>query len=117
MSKAYEAAKVLFRPESEKYTWRLISQMNNLFPRFIFKQMSPSFSNIKYSEAKAKITKSDIEAIRKMNNRQRSSFGFLIDLNQVNELTLEDIQAVTCPTLLMHSKHDASVPLEHAYYA
>ncbi|WP_246092815.1 alpha/beta hydrolase [Terrilactibacillus laevilacticus] len=52
-----------------------------------------------------------------MNNRQRSSFGFFIDLKQVNELTIEDVQTVTCPTLIMHSKNDASVPLEHAYFA
>ncbi len=79
--------------------------------------MFPSFSKLKYSEAKAKINEGDVEAIRKMNNRQRSSFGFFIDLKQVNELTIEDVQTVTCPTLIMHSKNDASVPLEHAYFA
>lgn len=115
--KEYKAARILFRPKVEKYTWSLISSMNNVFPQFIFKQMFPSFSNLKYSEAKDKINKNDVEAIRKMNNRQRSGFGFFIDLEQVNNITIEDLRAVTSPTLIMHSKHDGAVPLEHSYYA
>ncbi len=115
--KEYKAAKVLFHPKSEKFTWSLISFMNNIFPNFIFKQMLPSFSKLKYREAKDKINKGDVEAIRRMNNRQRSGFGFFLDLTQINEVAVEDLQAVTCPTFIMHSKHDSSVPLEHPYYA
>ncbi|USK57406.1 alpha/beta hydrolase [Cytobacillus solani] len=115
--KEYKAARILFRPKVEKYTWNLISFMNNVFPRFIFKQMFPSFSKLTYGEAKDKMNEGDVEAIRKMNNRQRSGFGFFLDLTQVNEVSIEDLQAVTCPTLIMHSKHDGSVPLEHPYYA
>ncbi|MGG3560634.1 alpha/beta hydrolase [Neobacillus rhizosphaerae] len=115
--KEYKAARILFRPKVEKYTWSLISSMNNVFPQFIFKQMFPSFSNLKYREAKDKIHKGDVEAIRKMNNRQRSGFGFFIDLEQAHDITIEDLRAVTSPTLIMHSKHDGAVPLEHPYYA
>ncbi|KLT17958.1 alpha/beta fold hydrolase [Neobacillus vireti] len=115
--KEYKAARILFRPKVEKYTWKLISLMNNRFPQFIFRQMFPSFSNLTYDEAKSKVNNGDVEAIRKMNNRQRSGNGFFIDLIQVNEISSKDLQAVCCPTLIMHSKHDGSVPLEHAYYA
>lgn len=115
--KEYKAAKILFRPITEKYTWKLITIINNVFPRFIFKQMFPSFSKLRYSEAKDKLNKEDVEAIRIMNNRQRSGYGFLIDLAQINELSVEDLQAITCPTLIMHSNHDGSVPLEHPHFA
>lgn len=115
--KEYKAARVLFNPKSEKFTWGLISSMNNIFPNFIFKQMLPSFSQLRFSEAKGKLDKDDIEAIRKMNNRQRSGSGFFLDLTQINEVKIEDVQAVSCPTLIMHSKHDGSVPLAHPYYA
>jgi pimeloyl-ACP methyl ester carboxylesterase len=115
--KEYKAAKILFHPRTEKYTWKLISIMNNIFPQFIFKQMFPSFSKLAYIEAEDKLNKDDVEAIRKMNNRQRSGYGFFIDLVQIKELSHEDLQTVNCPTLIMHSKHDGSVPLEHAYYA
>lgn len=113
--KAYKAAKFLFHPNVEKYSWKLISVMNNLFPRFILKQMFPSFSNLAYH--KAKLTAEDVEAVRKMNNRQRSGFGFFIDLSLINELSIEHLQAVSCPTLIMHSKYDSSVPLAHAHFA
>lgn len=115
--KEYKAARVLFHPKAEKFTWRFISSMNNLFPHFIFKQMLPSFSQLAYREAKGKLDKEDIEAIRKMNNRQRSGSGFFLDLTQINEVGIEDVQAVSCPTLIMHSKYDGSVPLAHPYYA
>ncbi|KAB2487372.1 alpha/beta fold hydrolase [Priestia endophytica] len=52
-----------------------------------------------------------------MNNHYRSRYGFLIDLLQVNELSSKTLQSVTCPTLIMHSKNDSAVPLEHAYFA
>ncbi|MFD1851420.1 alpha/beta fold hydrolase [Oceanobacillus bengalensis] len=113
----FKVASVIFRPKIEKYTWKLLSFMNNLFPRFIFKQMFSSFSKLTHKEATGMVVREDIEAIRKMNNRQRSGYGFLIDLVQVNEISTEYLQAISCPTLIMHSKHDGSVPLEHPYFA
>lgn len=115
--KEYKAAKLLFHPNTEKWTWKLLASMNRVFPKFIFKQMFPQFSNLTFREAKEKIRKEDIDEIRKMNNRQRSGHGFFIDLQQINAISISDLQAVTCPTLIMHSKHDGSVPLEHPYFA
>lgn len=115
--KEYRIAKIIFHPKFERIIWNLISSMNNTFPMFIFKQMLPSFSTLTYKEAKNKIDNNDIEAIRRMNNRQRSGYGFHIDLEQVNELTIEDLQAVSCPTLIMQSINDHSVPLDHAHFA
>lgn len=115
--KEFKAARILFHPKTEKYTWSLVSFINNIFPRFIFKQMFPSFSTLRYKDAIDQISIGDVEAIRRMNNRQRSGSGFFIDLTQVNEIDLECLLSITCPTLIMHSKHDGSVPLEHPYYA
>lgn len=50
-------------------------------------------------------------------NRQRSGVGFLIDLSQTKEITSEDLKTITSTTLIMHSKHDGAVPVEHAHYA
>jgi pimeloyl-ACP methyl ester carboxylesterase len=115
--KEYKAARILFRPGMEKYIWSMISRVNNLFPSFIFKQMFPSFSTLTHAEGKARMGEGDIEEVRKMNNRQRSGEGFFIDLKQVNEIRAEHLQGVACPALILHSKHDGSVPLEHAYHA
>lgn len=113
----YKVAKIIFHPRMEKYIWKLISLLNNAFPRFIFKQMYPTFSTLTYAEAKDKFAKGDIEAIRKMNNRQRSGFGFLIDLAQTNVISLDHLQAISCPVLIMHSNYDHSVSLDHAHFA
>ncbi|MEW9501817.1 alpha/beta fold hydrolase [Jeotgalibacillus marinus] len=115
--KEYKAAQILFRPFFEKITWKLVSIINNRFPHYIFKQMVPSFSQLSYDQVMSKMKEEDVDEIRKMNNRQRSGHGFLIDLLQTKELSSEDLQAISCPTLLMHSKHDGAVPLEHVHYA
>lgn len=115
--KIYKIAQILFRPPFEKITWRLISSISNRFPQFIFNQMLSSFSKLSYEEVMSKMADGDIDEIRKMNNRQRSGHGFLIDLSQTKEITYKDLQAISCPTLIMHSKHDGSVSFEHALYA
>jgi len=52
-----------------------------------------------------------------MNNRQRSEHGFLIDLLQTKEIISKDLNGISSPTLIMHSKYDGAVSLEHAHYA
>lgn len=113
----YKLAKVLFHPSIEKLTWKITLTMNNLFPKFMFKQMIPSFSTLSYKQVKEKIVTQDIRELQKMNNRQRSGYGFLIDLLQTQEILAEDLKAIVSPTLIMHSKHDGAVSMEHAYYA
>ncbi|MEG0385445.1 MAG: alpha/beta hydrolase, partial [Solibacillus sp.] len=115
--RTYLAAKVLFNSRTEKYTWGMISAMSKRFPHFIFKQMFSSFSTLKYKEAKDKINSNDIVLTAQMNNRQRSGHGFLIDLSQTKELTVDDLKSINCPTLIMHSKFDSSVATEHANLA
>ncbi|WP_066189875.1 alpha/beta fold hydrolase [Gracilibacillus timonensis] len=112
----YKIAQTLFRPPIEKITWKLVSRMSNLFPTFMFKMMAPSFSNLSNKKIKSKRFDTDMEAIQRMNNRQRSVYGFLIDLS-TKEITIKNLQAITCLTLIMHSRHDGAVPLEHASYA
>jgi pimeloyl-ACP methyl ester carboxylesterase len=115
--KEYRVARVLFRPGLEKITWKLVASMNNRFPRFIFHKMAPSFSKLAYEEVLAAMNEEDIEEMRKMNNRMRSGHGFFIDLAQTGSVSPEDLRAISCPTLILHSKHDGSVPVEHAYHA
>lgn len=113
----YKTAQILFRPSVEKMTWMLTSTMSNLFPTFMFKQMASFFTNLSYKQIKEKMAEGDIEEIRRMNNRQRSGSGFLIDLSQTKEMDSKHLNTISSPTLILHSKHDGAVPLEHAYYA
>lgn len=115
--KDYKIASYIFHPNFEKLTWKLLSFMNTLFPHFIFRQMFSSFSELTYKDAKNLLSKDDVTAIKRMNKRQRSGHGFFLDLAQVDELTIQDLRAIHCPTLIMHSKNDGSVPLDHPYHA
>jgi len=112
--KEYKAAQILFHPKIEKYTWSLMAFLTNKFPRMIFKQMASSFSTLAFNQIEKLMKEEDIEAIQKMNNRQRSNEGFLLDLSKNNMISKEMLQAISCPTLIMHSKNDYAVPMEHA---
>ncbi|WP_245541921.1 alpha/beta fold hydrolase [Salinicoccus albus] len=72
----YKISQVIFRPPFERFTWKMLSGMNNIAPDFTFKMMFSAFSSLNYEEAADKISKSDVESVRKMNNRQRSGSGF-----------------------------------------
>lgn len=113
----YHMGRFMFNPISEKLTWRMVKTMNNLFPQFIFNQMAPSFTSIKKRELNNKITDMDIEELKNMNNRYRSGYGFMIDIQVPNQLQVQHLHKVNVPTLIIHSIHDGSVPLEHALYA
>jgi pimeloyl-ACP methyl ester carboxylesterase len=115
--KNYKVAKVLFRPSVEKYTWKLVRSFNNMFPHVFFKYMASSFSTFTYAEIREQMDDDEIEEIRQMNNRQRSGHGFMIDLAQTSDISSVDLQRITCPTLILHSKNDCLVHIEHAYHA
>ncbi|WP_411842423.1 alpha/beta fold hydrolase [Salinicoccus sp. HZC-1] len=113
----YKISHIIFRPPFEKMTWKLLSTFNTLFPKFTFRGMLSSFSTLPYKDILNRISDTDIEDIRKMNNRQSSGSGFLIDLLQSNQITSQYLQDIMSPTLIIHSKYDASVPTDHAFYA
>jgi pimeloyl-ACP methyl ester carboxylesterase len=112
--KTYKVAQLLFGASMEKYTWAAVRFMSNHFPRVMFEQMAPSFSTLPYSDVLARTRDDDIQAFCKMNNRQRSGHGFLLDLPQINSITESDLKNIRCPTLIQHSPNDGAVPIEHA---
>lgn len=113
----YKLGEILFRPPVEKWIWKLISSLNNAFPRLMFRAMSPQFSTLPFQRIKSLMNEKDIEAFRKMNSRQRSGEGFLIDLSQTAAVSLKDLQAIICPVLIMQSVYDGLLDLSHAHHA
>ncbi|NPC92674.1 alpha/beta hydrolase [Bacillus sp. WMMC1349] len=113
----YKIGKSLFHPFAEKVVWKLISSLSNRYPKWIFKKMIPSFSSLPPEQVMFKVKNEDIEELRKMNNRQRSGHGFIIDLKNIDELSVYHLQSITCPVLIMHCPHDRAVPLDHADHA
>lgn len=115
--KEYKASQILFHPSREKFTWKMLGFMATFSPRLVFRQMAPSFSQLPYTALKSLISDSDIREFEKMIKRQRSGEGFLIDLAQAATITLDDLQSVQCPTLILHSRNDGTVSVNHAYHA
>ncbi|QYR19223.1 alpha/beta hydrolase [Paenibacillus sp. sptzw28] len=111
--KEYKLAKRIFKPETEKRTWKILAAMNNLMPKLTFRMMASSFSKLPYSEVRKRLDYHSTEAFRKMNNRQRSYSGFLIDLEQTQRDYSKELAAIQTPTLIMHSQNDSAVPLSH----
>lgn len=113
----YKAAMILFRPEIEKFTWKLLRRISKIAPKLSFKYMSSSFSKLSYSEIIKMIQTNDINKFVQMIHRQRSGEGFLIDLSQTSEVQPVELEKISCPTLILHCFHDAAVPIEHALHA
>ncbi|MCZ8541877.1 alpha/beta fold hydrolase [Psychrobacillus psychrodurans] len=109
----YKAAHFIFRPSIEGVTWKMLSTLSHLFPNTIFKMMAPQFSSLNKKELQLKSEVSDVVEFTKMNARQRSGHGFLIDLKQSKEIKDQDLKSISSPTLIIHSENDGFISLEH----
>ncbi|OAB42355.1 alpha/beta fold hydrolase [Paenibacillus glacialis] len=116
-NKLYKSAQLIFRPSNEKYVWAMMRFMNKWFPRLLFKSMIASFSTFPRKEVLQNISEEDLYLFKQMLNRQRSGSGFFIDLEQTGHDLNPVLSTIQCPTLIMHSIHDAAVSVVHARHA
>lgn len=114
---AYRVARIMFRPSAEKYVWATLRCMNKFAPGVLLNSMIPSFSKLPKEKVLPLISGEDRRQFKNMIDRQRSGHGFLIDLEQSRHDLTSELASIRCPALIMHSIHDASVPLEHARLA
>ncbi|MFX3636983.1 MAG: alpha/beta fold hydrolase [Candidatus Pristimantibacillus sp.] len=115
--RAYKAAQFMFSPSNEKYIWAIVRFINKWFPHLLFKSMIASFSTRPIKEVLEETSEGDLYLFKQMLNRQRSGNGFLIDLEHSGQDLKSVLSVIKCPTLIMHSVHDASVSMVHAHYA
>lgn len=109
--KIYKTAKKMFNPKIEKFVWGMVRFFSSIFPNMIAKSFYPQFSkNPVY-----KLKKDDIQELISTMKFYNSKMGFLNDIDQ--NINNEVITKIKCPTLVIHSENDNSVPLEHAKYA
>lgn len=109
--RVYKLGKKIFNPKIEWLTWSLVRLFTALFPRNIAKQFHEQFSTLPTHP----IRKKDIDVLIDALRNYRSGEGFVNDIEQT--LDHELLRQIQCPTLIVHSKHDNSVPYEHAIYA
>ncbi|WP_439882727.1 alpha/beta fold hydrolase [Pontibacter sp. MBLB2868] len=109
--KIYKTAKKLFDPITEKFVWGMTRLFSGIFPGMIATNFYPQFSKNKSHP----LDKNDIKELLTAFNYYNSKQGFITDIEHTIAPGL--ISKVTCPTLIIHSKNDNSVPFEHAAYA
>lgn len=107
----YRVASMMFRPAIQAYSWAMIHTMSRLFPSITAKQFFRQFSSVKPHLLEKRDRHELIAAL----SRYASNEGFMNDLNQLG--VDEEIAYVNCPTLIIHSAHDNSVPIDHALFA
>jgi len=109
--KTYKIAKKIFKPGMEKFVWGMVRFFSRIFPRIIAKNFYPQFSTNPKHDLKKEDVKELISAMKHYNSKK----GFLNDIDQ----SIDDnvIVQIKCPTLIIHSENDSSVPFEHALHA
>jgi pimeloyl-ACP methyl ester carboxylesterase len=109
--KTYKAAQIIFNPKVEKFTWAMVRIFSKISPTMIAKSFYPEFSTYPAH----KLRQEDYRELISAMNHYRSKRGFLNDIDQ--EINEETIKRIKCPSLVIHSKHDNSVSIEHARYS
>ncbi len=107
----YRKAQKLFHPAVEAGTWRLLRIMLMVFPRLLAKTMFTELS----SAPRPRLRWEDIVALKTMLRQQRSHRGFITDLE--HNLPKNLITQIHAPTVIIHSKNDNSVGLDHPKHA
>lgn len=107
----YKKAKRIFDPKIEALTWGILHFGVKVFPKTIIKKMATELTRIPIE----KLDKIEISDIKKMLLNQRSKKGFVTDIDQ--DLDKGLIADIKTPTLIVHSKNDKAVPIEHPEYA
>ena len=109
--KIYKTAQRMFNPNVERITWGMVRFFSDIFPSMIAKSFYPQFSK----NPVHKLDRDDTNELISSLKFYRSKNGFLNDIDQnINDGIIAKIK---CPTLVIHSKNDNSVSLEHAKYA
>ncbi len=111
----YTIGEMFFNPITQKFTWWMQGIISNLFPYWMAITLMAQLSTLNVNEIMLEMSAGDIEEIRKMCNRYSSDHGFMLDLEY--SITPEALENITIPTLIIHSKHDKSVPFDHGEHA
>jgi len=109
--KLYKTAQRIFNPKVEGFVWGMIRLFSGLFPNLIAKNFYPQFT----TNLPHKLIKEDVKELLSMFKNFSSGTGFVNDIDQ--NIDNDVISRIKCPTLIIHSKNDNSVPFEHALHS
>ncbi|GGC42456.1 putative hydrolase YcgS [Parapedobacter defluvii] len=107
----YRLAKRLFRPPIQSVAWLFVRFMASDAPMLLGRLFFREFS----TQSRHLISRPEAFRLAAALSVYDSGRGFLNDLKQ--EVDQESLTRVDCPTLILHSKYDASVAVQHARHA
>jgi pimeloyl-ACP methyl ester carboxylesterase len=111
---AFESQKAFYGP-LHPAIWGMLRLSSNLSPRSMAKQTLTLFSTHDAEDGLRRLTREDVESIRRFYQGASSRQGALNDLT--HSVDLELIHRVHQRTLVIHSREDRSVPFHHAEWS
>lgn len=107
--RTYKMAQIFFNPKFQKLTWIMVRLFSILLPNLIAKNFLPQFSK----KINPNIESNDVKELISAFKKYDSGEGFINDLEQI--IDDDTLGKIKCPTLIIHSEYDNSVPFEHAF--
>jgi pimeloyl-ACP methyl ester carboxylesterase len=107
----YKTGRRLFNPGVQGFTWAMTRLFARLFSAVMARQFYKQFS----SQPAHRLQREDIDRLAAALQLYGSGSGFVNDIDQTLDHAV--LQTITCPTLIVHSRFDNSVPFEHALHA
>ena len=105
------AARITFNPVLEHVTWAVMRWLLRRWSRKIVSYLFQQLTTLDARDVLASYPPSSIDAIASMFMQFRSGSGFMNDISR--RLMKGNPETITQPTLILHSKYDGSVPLDH----
>lgn len=104
------AGRIAFNPLSERLTWGMIRKGMRVAPRRAVSMMLSNMTRLDAASVVDQLSEEQIDELATMFSSMSSGRGFMNDLTAA----AGDASDVPVPTLVIHSRHDKSVPFFHA---
>jgi pimeloyl-ACP methyl ester carboxylesterase len=95
--------------------WLMTKTTANIAPRLMFRLTMSRFSKHKVGEIMKNSSSQDISTLKQFFQTPDYAHGALIDLEHMTSKEL--LNKIQVPTLVVHSREDASVSFDHGQYA
>lgn len=102
-------ARLLFG-RAEKLTWILVKLALILMPLKTIKAMMRELTTFRVDDVLQRMSQNDIRFVKRMLRSMQSGTGFMNDI----EHSVDRLQTIRVPVLVMYSPHDKSVPPKNA---
>jgi len=106
--KTYRGAKIIFNPNVEWLTWGMVRLLLIISPTLLVKSF---FSNLSTASAN-NLPIDEVSELAGLLRTFRSKRGFINDIDQTINVGI--LRQIKCSTLVLHSRFDNSVSIEHA---